>query len=344
MKKTRFILIFFITSSLMSVLKAQTKSFELIMPDVIVSNNLYDKLEYLDNREFKENFGYVQTSMLNNQKWMVEDILLSQQLDDIMDKCIDRKSTGRTMLFQLRNLYFSEITKAASEVGHCHIRISLFEKGAGEYYHINTLDTLVEVKAMDVTGKLIKSASASITTFLLDNLSQNPIEEQPYLLTDVRNIDYYEKDNLKLYSTDIYNDGIYFNFDSFVAQRPDVKRFTPEFKKGELKVIKALCENGKSSKLSPKEVYAVVVDGYPYVSSKKSYIQLYKENNEFRFVNDGNVKVNLGASIGAGVAAGLSASLFGVGVFVIPQNKAERVVMQIDHLNGSFVMTHQRTE
>lgn len=327
------------------IAKERTKAFELIIPESLVENSLYNKLEYLDCRIHKEDLGFVQTSIMNNQTKVIEETPLATQLNTIINNIVTETAKDKTMLFQLRNIYFSEITKSTSETGFCHIRISLFEKNGSEYSFISTLDTLVSVKAMDVTNKLLKSASQVITSFLSDNLRKNPTEEQPYLLTDIRNIDYYEKNNLKFYSTDTYTDGIYYNFRSLANQTPEISELYPKFdKNNNLKEIKITNEEAKQKKVKPKEIYAVIVNEQPYIATPKGYIPIYKEGEEFKFINDGNIKINMEAYIGASLAAGLVGALFGYMVFVSPTTTQEKVVMQIDHLNGKFVLIPKETE
>lgn len=208
------------------------------------------------------------------------------------------------------------------------------------------MDTLVVVKAMDVTGKLIKNASNAITSFVADNLTKTPTDPQPFLLTDIRNIDYYEKDHLRLYFTDTYKNGIYKDFKSLANQTPDIEEFETKFNdKGELKEIKVRNnEKGKSEKIKAKEIYAIITDGSLYISTGKNYLPVFKENDDFKFVNDGNIKMNTGAYIGAGVAAGLMAGLFGAAVVPVITSGPEKVVMTIDHLSGEFIVVQKENE
>lgn len=317
----------------------RTKAFNLVMPENVVENSLYNNIEFLDSRLYKEDLGYVQTGMLNNYAYLVDQIPFAHQFDSLINSITNETAQHKTLLLQLRNLNFSEITKAMSETGYCHVRMSLYEKEYPDYYLIATLDTLLTVKAMDVTGKLIKSSSGIITTFISDNLVSKRTDEAPFLLADIHNIDFFEKNNMKLYSADTYIDGIYPDFASFANQTPIADELTPKFdSSNNLKEIKKLNEQNKLKKLNPKDFYAVVVDGQPYITSNKSYIPVYKVKDEFKFLNDGNIRIDMGAYVGAGIAAGIVGGLLGVAIIPVPSNQPEKVEMTIDHLNGHFII------
>lgn len=318
----------------------RTKAFNLVIPESVVENSLYNNIEYLDSRLYKEDFGFVQTGMFNNYAYLIDEVPFALQFDSLMSRITNETAQNKTLLLQLRNLNFSEITKSMSEAGYCHIRISLYEKEYPDFYLVATLDTLITVKAMDVTGELMKKSSEIITTFISNNLTGKRIDKVPFLLADIHNIDFFEKNNLKLYSTDTYVNGIYPDFISFANQTPIEGELTPKFDTyNNLKEVRKLNEQNKLKKLNPKDCYAVVVDGQPYITSNKSYIPLYKIRDEFKFVNDGNIRIDFGAYVGAGIAAGIIAGFFGgVGVIPIPVSQPERVEMTIDHLNGKFIV------
>ena len=317
----------------------RTKAFNLTIPENVVENSSYNKVEFLDSRLYKEDLGYVQTGMLNNYAYLVDEIPFALQFDSLLNRITDKSAQDKTLLLQLRNLNFSEITKAMSETGYCHIRISLYEKEYPDYYLVATLDTLLITKAMDVTGRLIKKSSEIITTFVSNNLTGKRTDNVPFLLADIHNIDFFEKNNMKLYSTDTYVNGIYPDFASFINQMPVTGELTSKFdKNNNLKELKRLNEQSKLKKLNPKDFYAVVLNGQPYITSNKSYIPVYKVKDEFRFLNDGNIKIDVGAYVGAGIAAGIVAGLLG-GIFIpISNNQPEKVEMTIDHLNGHFII------
>ncbi|MFV0417252.1 MAG: hypothetical protein ACK5KT_00780 [Dysgonomonas sp.] len=338
--KNLFILILLLSVSVINIAAQdkRTKVFNLIVPENVIENSLYDNIEYLDSRLFKEDLGYVQTGMFNNYVYMVDEPSFAQQFDSLMSKVINETARQKTLLLQLRNLNFSEITKSMSETGYCHIRISLYEKEYPDYYLIATLDTLLTVKAMDVTGKLIKNSSNIITSFVLSNLTNKRTDEVPFLLADIHNIDFFEKNNMKLYSADAYVDGAYPDFKSFANQTPVADKLTPKFdKNNNLKEVKQLNEQNKLKKLNPKDIYAVVLDGQPYIASDKGYILIHKVKDEFKFLNDGNIRIDAGAYVGAGIAA-VAAGLLGGIVFIPVNNRVEQVEMTIDHLNGHFII------
>ncbi len=317
------------------------KPFVLDIPRCMLDSCLYNDIEYLDSRLYKADFGYVQIGAFNKYAYVVDEIPFAQQCDSLIRSITHETAQGKTLLLQLRNLNFSEITKSASETGYCHIRISLYEKEQPDYYPIATLDTLVIVKAMDVTGKLLKNASHAITTFIINNLSSKRLNEVPYSLADIRHIDFFEKRNLKLYNTDICTDGLYLDFTSFANQTPFTDRFTPEFdKNNNLKTIKIPNGQSKLKKVKSHDFYAIVVNGHPYIPGKKNYIPVYKVKDDFKFLNDGNIKTDMAAYAMGGIMGGIISGLIGGNVLFMPvaNRQQEKIEMTIDHLNGQFII------
>lgn len=115
--------------------KERTKPFELEVPEYKVENSLYNNIEFLDSRRYKDDLGYIQTGLMNSYAYLVDEVPFTDQFNKLISQVTDETSQGKTLLLQLRNLNFSEITKAASETGYCHIRISLFEKEGESAYH-----------------------------------------------------------------------------------------------------------------------------------------------------------------------------------------------------------------
>ncbi len=56
----------------------------------------------------------------------------------------------------IRQLSFAEITGAMSEKGYCYLRAALYHKKDDGYGLVNTIDTVLLVKSMDVTKVIIQ--------------------------------------------------------------------------------------------------------------------------------------------------------------------------------------------
>lgn len=323
---------------------SDTKPFELTTPpDLVVNNSRYNKIEFLDSRSFTDYLGFVQTSIFNFMTPVVEIPSLEKQLANVFQEITNNTAQKGTLLFQLRRLYFSEITKSASETGYCHIRYNLYEKKDDRYYFINTLDTLVMVKAMDVTGKLLNRASNTIVSHIANSLTLQSDSNQSYSMVDVLNINYFEKGKLKLYGINPLKDGLYSNFQEFANQTPKEYKIEPYFEDSLLISFKMSdIKTNKQVKVKTDNVYAIVINGQAYVSNYKCYIPIYKKDGEYLFVNKGTIR-NSTFFHTTGIKNPNKKSNFGqflldpTPTVKLPDNSS--MIMTIDHLSGEYIPT-----
>lgn len=324
---------------------ADTKAFELITPtNLMVDTSLYNKIEFIDSRSFNDYLGFVQTSIFNYQTPVVEETSLEKQLKNVFQQITTQNAQKRTLLFQLRRLYFSEITKSASETGYCHIRYNLYEKKDNRYYFISMLDTLVTVKAIDVTSKLLNKASNTIVSQIANSLTQEANPNQSYSMVDVLNINYFEKGDLKLYGIHQLKDGLYKDFKSFANQTPKEVAIEPYFEDSLLVSFKATdIKTNKQIKFKTDEVYAIVINGQAYVSNYKCYVPIFKKDGEYQFINKGTIR---NSTFFHTVGIPNPNKKFNFGKYLttpmyLEKNRItdEPIIMTVDHLSGEFIPT-----
>jgi hypothetical protein len=309
---------------------AQTASFELLIPDNIVSNSLYRSIECIDETEAYPNLGNLNYPAKIEK--VIEKSSLQSQLESLMEHITDETAQDRTLLLHIRELYFSEYEDKQTL---CHIRMNLYEDTESGYMFIESIDE----KLVSTAPKIMAEASYIIVSFIADNLLSEPKIGTPYTREEVENIATIEKADTPLYSVSVYEDGIYPSFISFAEQQPDRYEIQHKLKDGILKEVKIYnTGNNKWEKVKPQEVYAVVIDGQAYISKGKNFYLAYKKSNNIMFVAEESAGYNFSPSGTVGISAGSRHSGFGGGFgVVIGRKPKEKVTYMIDHLNGDFI-------
>jgi hypothetical protein len=307
-----------------------TEDYTITLPETKVPNSLYKTIMFLDSRYDNSNMGIVQLGAFNRKAKVIPRTSLATQLNNVMNALTDETAIDRELVFQLRQFSFAEITGAMSERGYCYLRASLYAKtGELSYQKINSIDTVILIKAMDVTRALFRNGSKVVTGFIAAGLLEKGDGDESYSFTDIVNIDSLEKRKIKLYNVPGYADGLYLNYESFMKQEPD-KKAEVEMRKEKISSVKAIDEQGKSEKVKSKDIYAVVTGGKIFIATDYGYYPLRKENDDFYFT--GKAKVT--AKSGDVIAASL---FFGVIGGLIASNAEATFLMKIDHLNGGFI-------
>lgn len=294
----------------------------------VVQNSLYSTISFMDSRLNK-----------TQNQYLVNAELISRELSALLDKSIDGTAQNRSMLFQLRDLSF----ETDGNKGFSHIRVSLYESDNSQYFMIGTLDTDVQIQVnTNLSNRLQQEVSATIISFVADNLQKPYIDVVPYTLDDVRHIDSVEKESTQLFNDDVHKDGVYYTFESFMAQEPLVTKMEVRFKKDKLSEIRLIDRtSNKFKKIDPASIYAVVLDGQAYVTFDKKYCPLYFDNGNLLFdAEHKSSNVGFAPSFSMGIGSGGYRG-GGIGLGVFTQSKKETVTYMIDHLNGNFIPIKQ---
>ncbi|GEM_PF-1741021 len=318
MKKAGILSIFLLC--LFTNISSKNIPFRLVIPErAITSNSIYNKIEFIDDRNIHD------PAHMFIDAWS-----FSSQLNSLIEKITDRTSHNGILLFQLRNLRIIE--KNSKE--EAQIRLTLYERINDSYFLINTLNTSVTIESEELRSEII---SNTIIDFVTSHLLKNYTDNRPYSIEDVHNVGFFEKEHLKAYNTTSLTDGIYVTHKDFIDQTPDSRKITPKFKNDELKEIKIEGTDSKLKKISPELIFAVVIDGQAYLSYKKKFVTLYKDNDEFCFgakVNRNRIGIAPSFSVGIG-SGGYRGG--GIGIGILTHNQKENVIFMIDHLNGDII-------
>lgn len=306
--------------------------FELIMPDTIIENSLYNRIECLNELCDRHDFGFIIKSILGTKTPIVSEVPISVQLDTLIERVTDATAGDKTLFLQLRDINFSNIGAGKCL---CHIRFNLYEKDDTIYKFINMLDTTV----YNNTNNIINETSYSITDFIIQNLNNEPVKGLPYSFNDLLDIDIIEKENTPLYQHSDYKNGVYYSFHSFANQQPDITKMQVITKKDVIKNIEIFDETkGKWVKVKSDNIYAVIINNKIYVVDDKKYYPVYSNENNLMFVALKSSGSFILPSGGLTFSAGRNGNSLGGGIsFTLGSKSKDKVLYMIDHINGSFI-------
>ncbi|MFO7369179.1 MAG: hypothetical protein R6X09_02790 [Bacteroidales bacterium] len=314
------------------------KEFKVEPPLTHISGSLYNSIKFVDSRVDTSNMGIVQVGLMNANVIVNTKIPLSEQLNDYLTSAIDSSAKDGELLLQLRHILFCETTTMSSETGYCYMKAILYAgKDAQTYKMLSAIDTVILVKSLDVTKKLLASGSSLLTELINNNLKNYPDNDVIYSYHDIVKTDSIEKRQIKLYNTDIFENGLYCSYNSFKNQKPDNQIIVATKKDGTISSVRTTDVNSNLVKVKSDEVYAIVFNGNPYVSTGYGYYPLYKGDDYFYFV--GKVKPMTTNNEANVIAAGMMFGLVG-GLIASAANSSgpgENYFIIIDHSNGGFI-------
>lgn len=326
------ITVFAFFAALHTTAQTATENFAIALPTEKIPNSLYKTVRLVDVRSEPENLGIVQVGTFNRKARVVAETPLAGQLSNVMNALTDNTAQTGELFLLLRQFSFAEVIGAMSERGYFHFRAVLFAKRGEGFQKLDAVDTVMVIRAMDATKGLLRQGSKALTELLSANLTRAPVDGITYTSTEVIHFDEMEKRAWALYTAAELKNGIYKSFHSFASQLPDEEAFTVAFTKDNRpSALKIQNAKGKMEKLSPKEVYAFVHEGQPFIATEYGYYSLSKRENDFYFTGKAKVAANssdvMMASMFFGVIGGLIASSPGSAVFE----------MKLDHLSGGFI-------
>jgi hypothetical protein len=316
---------------LLLILSATTTVFAQVYPEDfiiplsghIVHNSLYNTISFMDSRPTEK--------FMNRKPKNVTSLPLDYQLTNLMDRITDSSAANDSLLLQLRLFNFAEVTGNISQKGSCYLRAVLYSKKGDHYLKINSLDTSA---AVQVSPNLSRGALAMggkiLAGFIANSLVQTPADSTLYSLNDIKKTDSIEKQQMKLYTATAYVDGVYISYGSFKNQVPDKQIITADTTdNGNLFAVKII-DKGEKTRVQPKDAYAAVYKGIPYIATKYGYYPLKKENGNFFFTGDIEVKSDVGDAVANEVSYGIVGAIASLG-------EEEKYDMELDHINGQFI-------
>ena len=317
--------------------KIRKDDFQMALPKQKTQNSLYSSMRFIDARYDTTSVGIIQRGALNLWVKLVTRQPLKEQVESSFMALTDSTANAGELILIMRQ--FSLVEFAAGilgQKGYCYMRANLFAGNNGSYKQLSSFDSVVMVKSSyDVTKELLKTGSEVITGFIAGSLVKKPVEKESFNLNDIYRIDSFEKRNLAVYQTDVYKDGVYRSFRSFIDQTPD-GQITAKVKKGEIWDIFVFNKKGKKEKVWQKDTYAVIYNGVPYISTEFDYYPLIKKDDDFYFTG----KVRAAVFSADAIVTSVLFSALLAGLVIIPNGEAT-FDMKIDHLNGGFIRLKQ---
>jgi hypothetical protein len=216
-----------------------------------------------------------------------------------------------------------------SEKGYCFLRAELYAHKGNGYQKLSSIDTVILVKAMDVTRALFRYGSKTLNSFIANNLQREATSPDYYSYSDLVSLDALEKRKIKLYTASSFIDGLYSSYKSFKDQAPD-QQVEARIEGTELSNVTTSDDKGKRQKIRSKDVYAVVYNGQPFVATEFGYYPLKKVNDDFFFTGKAKATANAGDVLAASFFFGIIGGL-------IASDAAATFEMKIDHVNGGFI-------
>ena len=264
--------------------------FQFLKPEEKVAGSLYSSIQLLDVREDTTTVGILGTSELSQQR-LVPVPTLRTQLSTLFAELTTPPSTATNTTLLLRLKHFSMVEKALTITrrDYCRVQSDLLTHNNGQYQLLATLDTLVEVSgALTITKSFIEEASQTFTFFLAQNLSRMPAGNAPvYNFTEVVALDSLQKLQIPLYNVPVLKDGLYLTYAAFARQQPNTLNITVEPDgQQRYRVQKVNSEGSTPVGFNPKDVYAAVYKGIPYIATDYGLYELQKAENEFLFTGE----------------------------------------------------------
>lgn len=309
----------------------KTRAFQFKKPVKVVEHAKYSKISLYDAREIKDNLGVIQVGMMNANRLLVAEPSLEKQLQSQLEQMtLGHKADGE-LLMRLEKFCIAELTGAFSEKGFLDFRAILFSKEAnGEYLQLARADTAIVVKGMDVTKATLARASEVVNNLIFDALTKNGDITESYSLSEIEHYDDIQKKQLALYNTETYKDGLYLTYEEFALQTPSGGQ--AQLREGDLNLgFFKENEKGKLKKVNPKDYYAVVHAGNPFISSQDQFYALIKEDDDFIFVGPVMETASATNVVVASVLLGA------IGGALVAGPETNYYTQKLDYANGTFI-------
>jgi len=307
----------------------RTQNFDFTLPDQKITGSLYKTIKLIDSRQDTLSVGIIQRGIFNEKTKQIPKPSFSIQLSNILNALTDSSASDGELLLHLRQFNFAEVTSSFSEKGYCYIRAELFSKNNDKYQLLDRIDSVVLVKAGDVTIPLLRRSSQALSGFIGNNLQKASVDPGFYSFNDIIKMDSLEKIKIPVYNASSYTEGLYKTFTSFSNQLPD-NQITATIKKEKISNVKMVIDSARSEPVNKKDIYAIVYKGVPYISTEFGYYRLNKIDGDFHFTGRAKTTANSGDVVVASIFFGLIGGL-------LASSSDAVFEMRIDHLSGGFI-------
>lgn len=309
---------------------SQERSIDYVLgpPETLIDNSQYNRFIVIDNREDTTQVGFTLTGAFNRLALLVPEVDIKQQIHDFFSSAInpDNASNGELVIL-IRNWQFSESSGNTSEKGFFNLRLSFFAKKGDKYFLLTTFTRRISISKIEVSKAIRKSAKAQLVIGAKTALKSVAEIGIPYNYSQLRKIEEYEKDEVSVLNVPEFTDGLYLNYNSFTAQKPEWK-VKCNLEGDKISKVQFQNKEGNWLRWNGESEYAVVYNGKAFIHTKTGYYPIKRVNRKLQFVGL-MPKMGNAANISFGIVFGL------VGMMLTPSAK-EWYLVEIDHIDGGF--------
>jgi hypothetical protein len=251
-----------------------------------------------------------------------------------MDSLIRPDAGEGRLVFQLRDFNYVE----KYETRYCFLSATLYAcdgPGCKKLADLDTVIIFIAGAGSNIRKALEPESSKIIASFIAGALVRAPTDSLSYMPDEISRIDSIEKRCIPIYNRADYVDGIYFTYSSFKQMLPD-RQGIIKVKKDAISGVSMLDDQAKAVKLKPKDVYAVVHLGKPYISTGYDYYPLIRLNDNLFFTGSLPVVYTRSFPVSGAIPAiiiGLATTGIGIGRDVSPSTYDAI----IDYRTGQFI-------
>lgn len=255
----------------------------------------------------------------------------------------DNKQRGNTEYFlMLEDLKVKDIPTERSVMGHLELKISTFLKRNDKYYFLKKNRVSKDYPQKDhayITRAIAAKISSELANAVKDSYTETGLNI-PVSETDLGNYEQVISEQLPVYSSQSFTDGVYRDYKSFAEQKPDKELTARKNKDGMIKGVKRIDGYDNLS----KDVFAIIDNGIAYKKTPTNIIEIEKDNkgyfitaSEEEIFPQSNTAVYIGAGVG-GVIGGLVVAVIDIAASKIRKQNAMYYRVGIDTLTGEYIL------
>ncbi len=320
-------------------ISAQKNQFIELKKNIKDKNHVAQSLTLLDRRDDKV-IGIVSHRKDPYEVKFEKDDLEKLFADWFLESNKERGSNKYFLM--LEHVKVKDIPTERSVMGHVEMRISTFLEKNGKYYFLKKISISKDFQQRDhayITRAIATKIAAELSNIVKDSYSATGLGI-PIAETDLEKYEKVISEQLPIYSSGSFVDGIYKDYKSFAEQNPDKELIVKKNKEGVIKGIKRV--DGYDN--LDRGFFAIVDSGIAYKKTPTSLIAIEKDNDGFFIVASEEElfpQDNTMTIVGAG-AFGAIGGLIGA-VIDITSSKARKQNAKyyrvgIDALTGEYIL------
>ncbi|MFP3592094.1 hypothetical protein [Chryseobacterium sp. SIMBA_038] len=319
---------------------AQKTQFIELRQSIKDKNKLANSITLIDRREDKT------IGIVSHRKEPYEVKFEKDDLEKLFSDWFleDNKVQGNTKYFlMLEDLKVKDIPTERSVMGHLEMQISTFLKRNDKYYFLKKIKISKDYPQKDhayITRAIAAKISSELANIIKDSYTEVGLNI-PVSETDLGNYEKVISEQLPIYTSQSFTDGVYRDYKSFAEQNPDKELTVKKNKDGMIKGVKRVDGYDNLS----KDVFAIIDNGVAYKKTPISIIEIEKDNEgifimasqEEIFPQYSSTPIIVGAGA-AGAIGGLVVGVINVAATKIRRQNALYYRVGIDKLTGNYIL------